>query len=193
MAYITAAELKRYLGITSSTDDTLLGELIASAQKMIETEIGLVFEAASDTTRYFHAIQNVSGRSLLFDRWCASITSITNGDGASIASTDYVTLETNDAPFCGVKLLGSKGKTWTYTTDPENAISVTGKWAYMTTPDDEVKQATRDVAMMLYRRRENANDVDRAVIVGNATIAPTQWPPSMLRLISKYRPHTGWS
>lgn len=191
MAYVTAAELKRYLGITSSTDDTLLDELIASAQKMIDLATNTTFEAASDSTRYFDAIGNVDGRYLLFDRWCASITSITNGDGASIASTDYV-LEPRDAPHYGVKLLGSKGKSWTYTTDAENAITVVGKWAYSTTPPADVVQACKRLAAFLYRQRENANDVDRAIVVGNATVLPSQLPADVQRLIAPYKSLSGW-
>ena len=192
MAYATAAELKRYLNITSSTDDTLLGELIASAQRMIETATGTTFEASSDTTRYFDAIGNVDGAFLLFDRWCASITSITNGDGVAVASTDYVTEPRNDAPYYGVKLLSSKDVTWTYGDDEENAIAVVGKWAYSTTPPADIAQACKRLAAFLYRQRENANDVDRAVVVGNATVLPSQLPADVMRLIAPYKSLSGW-
>lgn len=192
MAYVTTAELKRYLNITSSTDDTLIGELIASAQKMIDIATGTTFEAAADSTRYFDAIGNVDGVYLLFDRWCASITSITNGDGVAVASTDYVTEPRNDTPYYGVKLKSSKDVTWTYGDDEENAIAVVGKWAYSTTPPADIVQACKRLAAFLYRQRENANDIDRAVIVGNATVLPSQLPADVQRLIAPYKSLSGW-
>ncbi|MGA1784925.1 MAG: head-tail connector protein [Pontimonas sp.] len=192
MAYCTTAELKRYLNITGTSDDTLLGELIDAATAMIDTATGTTFAVNSDSTRYLDAIGNVDGAYLLFDQWCASITSITNGDGVVVAATDYVTEPRSDAPYYGVKLKSSKDVTWDYDEDEENAIAVVGKWAYMTTPDAEVSQATKELAAWLYRRRENANDIDRAVVVGNATVLPTDYPPTVKRLITKYRPISGW-
>ena len=36
MAYATVSQVKSYLGISASTDDTLLGTFIAAAQKIID-------------------------------------------------------------------------------------------------------------------------------------------------------------
>lgn len=191
MAYATAVELKRYLNITSSTDDTLLGELLDAATAMIDRETGTTFAVSSDTTRYLDAIGNVDGLYLLFDCWCASITSITNGDGETIDSANYVK-EPRDAPHYGVKLLKSKGKTWTYVTDAENAIAVVGKWGYSTTPPADVVQACKRLAAFLYRQRENANDVDRAVVVGNATVLPSQLPADVAKMLAPYKSLSGW-
>jgi len=193
MAYCSTPELKRYLGITGSGDDELLSELLASAQQIIETHTGKKFEASSDTTRYFDAVADVDGYKLFFDQWCADITSITNGDGESVSGSSYVTMPVNGEQYYGVKLLGSKSVTWTYTDDAESAISVTGKWAYMVTPKDDIVQATKRLAAFLYRQRENANDVDRAVVVGNATVLPSQLPADVSRLIAPYRSLTSWT
>ena len=53
MAYTTTALLKSYMGITASTDDTLLSLCIDRAQSTIESYTNRVFEASADTTRKF--------------------------------------------------------------------------------------------------------------------------------------------
>lgn len=192
MAYCTTAELKRYLNITGTSDDTLLGELIDAATAMIDTETGTTFAVNSDSTRYLDAIGNVDGAYLLFDQWCASITSITNGDGVVVSATDYVTEPRGDTPFYAVKLKSSKDVTWDYDEDEENAIAVVGKWGYSTTPPADVVQACKRLAAFLYRQRENANDVDRAVVVGNATVLPSQLPADVAKMLAPFKSLSGW-
>ena len=133
MAYATAADLKLYAGIEANTDDGLLTLLLARAQAAIDLRVGFAFEASSDTTRYFDAAPtsaggHVDGRLLLFDTWCASITSVTNGDGTVIASTYYVTEPRNGSRYYGIRLLASSGYTWEAQTDDdtEKAITIVG-------------------------------------------------------------------
>lgn len=52
MAYIVLADVKTYLGITSTDDDTLLGTLITAAQKEIEAYCKRSFEGTT-STRYY--------------------------------------------------------------------------------------------------------------------------------------------
>lgn len=157
MAYLSTATLKTYLGITSTADDTLLATLITEAQRTIDRMAGTTFEIASDSTMYFDARANVRGRDLFFGRWCASITSITNGDGVAVSSSNYVTEPRNATVYHGVRLLGSSTVTWTWTTDPENAIAVVGKWGYSTTAPADIAEATKYLAAYAYRSRDNSN------------------------------------
>ena len=193
MAYASASDVKTYLGITASTDDTLITALIARAQAMIDRETGTTFEASSDTTRYFDAVENVNGRYLLFDRWCAAITTVTNGDSTEVTSAEYVKEPRGSGPYYGIKLLGSSTQAWTYTTDAENAISVLGKWAYSATVPADIAHATIRLTAFLYRQRENANDIDRAVVVGNATVLPAQLPADVMHIIAPYKPLSEWA
>lgn len=186
--YCTVASLKRYLGISAATttDDVLLAELIQSADGIIDRMTRRKFEAASDTTRYFDAVADVFGYELIFDEDICAITTVTNGDSVVVSSSEYVTMPRNQTPYFGIRILVSANKTWTYVTDRENAISVVGKWAYSSTPPHDIEQASRRLAAYLYRQKDNANDLDRAVVVGNATVLPTEIPGDVMAMIRPY-------
>lgn len=130
MAYCTVSDVKTYLGNSTNSDDILLADLIPRAQQAIDSYTHRTFEAASDTTRSFDADRDVDGPMLYFDKDIASITTVTNGDGITIANTKYVTEPRNRAPYCGIKLKVSSGLAWEYdsNSDPENAIAITGRW-----------------------------------------------------------------
>ncbi|HFD38538.1 MAG TPA: phage gp6-like head-tail connector protein [Anaerolineae bacterium] len=187
MAYTTVADLKTYLGLSGSGDDALLATLIEAAQAMLEHEIGDVFEAAADTTRYFDAVADVEGRTLYFDRYCASITSITNGDGNAVAAGDYVTEPRNGSPIWAVTLKSGASASWTYDDSPENAIAVTGRWAVTTTAPADIVQATIRLAAYLYRQRDaQVFDVTAMPELGQITI-PKGTPADVWAIIRYWR------
>lgn len=193
MAYCTVANLKTYLGIPSgtTTDDALLTDLVASAQAMIDAATGRTFEASQDSTRYLDAVRDVDGRELIFDADICSITSVTNGDSVVVATNEYATMPRNETPYYGIRLLSSSGKAWTYTDDAEGAIAVVGKWAYSETAPADIEHACKRLAAYMYRQKDNAQDLDRAVVVGNATLLPSQLPGDVMNAIRHYVPHVG--
>jgi hypothetical protein len=155
MALITTAELKTYLGISSSTDDTLIGDLIDAAQVFIENETLRDFEVGADTTRYFTPGKDTHEGTLYFDEMLAQApTTVTNGDGTVIASTKYVLLDSNRPPYYAMKLKASTGLYWTYQNDPEDAISIVGRWGWSVTPDNGVKQLCKRFTGWLYRSKD---------------------------------------
>jgi len=184
--YTDTTTLKRYLGISGTADDTLLTELITRAQAIIDRWTGRTFEAATDTTRRFDAT-DPSGGALFFGADLCAITSIVNGDGTTLALTDYVTLPRNTTPYYGIALKRLGGVLWTYTTDPENAIAVTGKWAYSTTAPADIAGACVRLAAYMYRQKDNAGELDRAIVAGNATILPGQIPNDVMLTLRPYR------
>ena len=102
MAYASLVDLTTYLGIDESTaDDGLLSQLLARAQAAIDTYTRRTFEATADVTRW-HTLGSVWGRQLQFDGDICAITSITNGDGATVAASEYHTLPFNRTPYYAV-------------------------------------------------------------------------------------------
>ena len=80
MGYTTAAICKLYMGITTATDDTLIGTLIVRAQAMVDSYTHRTFEASADSTKFFNSRFDVYGRTLYFSDGleAATITTITN-------------------------------------------------------------------------------------------------------------------
>ena len=185
MAYCTLAELKLQIGITSTSDDTMLSSLIADAQALIDAQCRRTFEAASDTARTFDAVRNVRGRLLMLDADLAQITSITNGDGTTVSTSQYTTEPRNATPWWGIRLLSSSGISWTYSTDPEDAITITGRWAYSVTPSANVTQATIRLAAWMYRQKDTSKDSGDKVMLGafGPVVLPSRLPSDVLDLL----------
>ena len=191
MAYCTLSELKLQIGITSTSDDTMLTSLIADAQALIDAQCGRTFEASSDAERTFDAVRNVRGRLLILDRDLAQITSIINGDGTTITASQYTTEPRNETPYWGIRLLASSGISWTYSTDPEDAITIDGRWAWSVTADDVVKKACLDTAHLMYSMRDNLVDATRPLLTGDGNvILPGEYPKSLRTLIALRRRRT---
>lgn len=187
MAYTTTALLKTYLGISGSGDDTLLGDIITRAQAMIDSYCRRTFEAAADTTRNFDPTTDVVNQTLWLDEDLCAITTVTNGDSTTIASSEYVTEPRNKTPYHGLTIKASSTAYWTYSTTHENSISIEGKWAYSTSAPDDIVHATIRLAAYLYRQKDNVSDIGGAAVVGDATLLPVDLPADIKRTLAPYR------
>ena len=190
MAYTTVSALKTYLGVVGNTDDALLTALIARAQAIVDAYCGRTFEAAQDSTRKLDAKLSVSAdkRTLYVERDLCAITSITNGDGVTVAASEYVTEPRWEKPFYGITLKRESDIRWTWDNTPEDAITVVGRWAYSATAPADIAQATDRLAAYLYRQKDNMGDLDRAVAVsGNMTVLPQSLPRDVQLILAPYR------
>lgn len=158
MPYLVAADLRTYLGISSTSDDALLTVLIAAAQKAVEEYTHRVFEASAATAKTFDAVRDVGKgddrRTLYLDQDLCTITSIVNGDATTVTAAQYVTEPRSVTPYYAIRLKASANIAWTYNDDPENAITVTGKWAYSASAPDDIVQATKRMAGWMYRTKD---------------------------------------
>ena len=187
MAYCSLAQLKTYVGATDNDDDALLTDCITRAEAVIDRATKRRFEATADSTRTFDAQQDVAGRTLYLDADLCAITSITNGDGAAITALQVVSEPRNHAPYYALTLKASTGLAWTYETDPEDAISVIGRWAYSTTPPADIEQACVRLAAWLYRQKDSSSDLDRPMVsMDGATLLPAQIPADVQRMLQPY-------
>jgi len=192
MAYcVVATDLKPYLGIAAATvtDDALLTQLVTRAQAMIDKYCDRTFEASADSTKYLDAVDDVEGVILHLGSagdLCA-ITSVTNGDDEVVASDEYVTEPRGSTPYRALRLLASSDVSWTYDEDHENAITIVGKWAYSATAPADITHACTRLAACLYRQKDNAGDMDRAIVAGNATILPAKLPSDVAEILKPYR------
>jgi len=191
MAYIDLPTLKTYMqGAVSvgATDDTILSACIARAQAIIEAPpplgTGRLFEAGVDATRYFDAERDTLGYDLVFPALdlCA-VTSVTvNGD--ALDSDDYTTIPRNTTPYHGIHLKRNSGASWAWEDDPDDAIAVTGKWAYAASAPNYIAQLTCRLAAYLYRQRMFSEETERPIIAGDVTILPSALPDDIRTAIA---------
>ncbi len=197
MAYLSVADFKSYKGITSSADDGLIGQFITRAQAYIENVTDRVFEASADTSRTFDAWRDTSRyaegfygwRLLRLDRDLCQITSIVNGDGTTVSPSEYVTEPRNTTPWYALRLKLNSTSVWDWSTTPENAISVTGRWAYSLTAPADIVQATAELASYFYARRgAEAQQYDQPqVSPSGITIFPAGMPQFLKDVVAKYQ------
>ena len=210
MSYSTLADLKSYLGIDSglTADDDLLTSLLDAATAYIESPAGTGRRfSASASVRYFDAVHDTDwstsawrafdrsqtpglalGRTLyLGDDLCA-ITSIVNGDGTTVTSSQYLTLPRNLSPYAAIQLRLSSNVAWAWQTDPADAIAITGIWAYSATPPADIQHACRRIAAWMYRQKDAANDPDRPMVSPDGvTLFPGGMPRDVQAIMQSYR------
>ena len=132
--YTTLTDFKaaKIPGSTGTSDDTLILDYIREVSKIINDVTGRKFVPLI-ATRTFDANRDAhDGLLLRVDPWdLLAIGTITNGDATAVASTSYVFEPRGVTPYWGIRLKSSKGITWTYTDDPEDAISLSAcTWGY---------------------------------------------------------------
>lgn len=199
MAYTTTSALKAYLGITSSADDTLLGNAIDQAYSMINTFCHRHFDpeakhGPNDLIKYFTPLRERDGGDLLDDYTLnlgvdlASLTSITNGDGTAIPTNQVVLLPMNITPTNMIRIKSSSSYQWTYTDSPEGAVAIAGKWGYSLDAPDDIVVANLRLAAYLYRQREGTPDSDRAVLSADGVVlAAPRIPSDITAMLTPYR------
>jgi hypothetical protein len=188
MAYCDPTDVLEYLGIDSATDSALIAGLIAAAQGAIDNHTRRTFEAPTDTVRRVDALGDHIRNLYLFvdhvGELCA-VTSIVNGDGVTVATTEYTTEPRNRTPYEAIKLKSDAGKLWTYNTAWEDAISITGRWAYSITPPATIKQACIGLAAFYYRQKDQPF-TDVTAVEGGVVMRPMGIPAYIKAMLQGY-------
>lgn len=190
MAYVTLAEWKAYRGTLSGAvqvafstlEDDSLQTYLDQAQAELDAQCGKSFEAATQT-RYYRACDIAWGnsRKLLLDKWLLTVTTLTNGDGTVISSSDYWLMPRGIAPFDAIELKSTAS--WAFGTDGE--ISVAGTWGFMATADDRVKRVTMRLAEFFYQKRGTTGE---SQIIGEGQIVvAAQYPKDVQDFITAER------
>lgn len=182
MAYSNTSDVKTYLGVSGSGDDTLIGALVTAAQAAVDAYFRRTFEASADSTRYLDAVADVRGRTLYLGADLCTITSVTNGNGNLV--TGYVTEPRNVAPYHALTIKSNVAENWTYSTYPESAITVVGKWAYSTTAPASIVHLTKWLAAAMYRGKDNIPVAGENGIAAAVDILAGDVPPDIRIIMS---------
>ncbi len=156
MAYPTLAQLKAYLGITLTTEDTVLQQFLDGAVKEFERDCNRVFVAVS-AAREFLAVDpwvTMNGRRLTFFADLTAVTTLVNGDGASIPVTDYELLPVSGAPYDSLVLYEESG--YRFTGVGLTPITLTATWGYAAVCPASVFLAIMQLAAVNYHERNGA-------------------------------------
>jgi len=179
--YTTWAAVKAYLAIEGVTDDTLGQALVSRACAMIDQFCRRSF-AQWTATRLFDV---PSGPTLWLDEDLLSVTTLLNGDGATLASGQYKLLPTNVTPKYGIRL--RSGASWVGgSTGDDQAISLAGSWGYSSTPPDDVVQAAVRLSAWLYKQRDAPFGTTARPDVGIVEV-PAAIPEDVKAILLRYQ------
>jgi hypothetical protein len=130
-AYSTLANMKAIKRITSSdaSDDTVIERLLVAASR--------VFDAGTGGRTFYPRIETrkfdiPAGRILLLDDDLLALTTFKNGDGTTIASSDYVLEDYNATPYWGIRLREASSVFWQVdsTSSALRVLQVIGEWGF---------------------------------------------------------------
>lgn len=128
--YLTTLDhVRASLGMEAdeTADDALLLDLIGEASDIVDQMTGRAFVPHVATRAYDARGPHLDGQTLRLDDDLLAITTLTNGDGTTLASSGYV-LRGAGTPKWAIELLDTAA--WTYSSAWQNAISVAGTWGY---------------------------------------------------------------
>lgn len=201
MAYITTAELKDFLDITDADDDTVLAQIIASAEDAIDNYTLRTFEPkgpqAGHHAHKFTPLVRSRGGDLdddeprilwIGDMDLCEIQSVVNGNGVTIPSSEYVTNPINHTPWYAIALKRGSAYTWTYTgNSPEGAVVVTGKYCYSLEAPEAVRMAMFKLCKAFYNGRADSTGDRDILTTDGVVLAQNRIPADVTTLLRPYR------
>lgn len=190
--YASLAEVRQYGVFKSSetVDNEMLEDLITRVSAMIDSLTGRTFAPSTDTTCYL-PFSAVDGRDLFLgelNHSLLSVTTLKNGDGTTIAGTEYLLLPRGAARFHTIRLKEVSSVDWEDDDDGDGFIEITGKWGYSTTVPEDIKLATIEAVVYVYRQRVSIETAERAQVGGDGIILmPSMLPKRTLTVIQQYK------
>jgi hypothetical protein len=164
--YITLANLKTYLKIDDSVEDTLLESIIESASRSIDKIANRRFyldgSASVRTYRPNNVVMSIVDD---FGSTTGLVVKTDPDDTGTYQTTltlnsDFIVEPTNAAakgrPWTTITIVGSTG--FSLPTDLRPQLQVTARWGWPTVPDD-IEQATYILSADLYKRKDSIGGV----------------------------------
>jgi len=185
--YVSLEDVREYVDI-GQADDNMLLRMIRAAQTHVEKKTGRAFLVPADSSQTLPIFQ-VLGDTLHLDEYgeLAAITEIVNGDGTIIPAGSYVTNPPNRTPYYAIKLKSSSNLSWIAGNDPDEAITITGRWGYSITPPEDLRQGIIRLVAWMYRQKDNSGDMDRPVVSKDGQLLlPSRLPKDFVELVDGY-------
>lgn len=186
--YTTLAKVKALKNIASvsAADDAVIEDLITQASRLIDRKTGRTFYARTET----HLYPVPAGRKLFIDDDdLLTITTLTNGEGTTIANTEYYLYPLNSTPKWGIVLEQGSSVNWQEDANgnDEAVISVAGTWGYSATAPADIEQACNEIVLAAYLRRRGEASGDGSIVTpAGALITPGGIPKTAWQIIETY-------
>ena len=198
--YISAADLKAYIGLSGSGQDTNISNAILGASRQIDRICKRRFWQDSSTqVKTFTPISNLFLDTPDISTTTGLIVKLDTTDNGSYdttltINTDFVVTPTNPKllgtgagehfPFTQIKILNTRSSE-RFDPDIINNVQITAKFGFAIVPE-AIEQATRIQALRLFKRKDTPFNV-----FGNAETGTTElfnkFDPDAMNLIKDFR------
>jgi hypothetical protein len=187
--YTTLANVKTRGSIksTNAGDDTFISALITRASAIIDNYTDNHFVKVTGT-RKFDIPRNP--RRLLLDDWLIACTSVTNGNGVVIPSTEYTLEDYNNPPYYAIVLKRNTAYFFLpdNTMNERKCISVAGDWGWSTAAPDDIIEACERLVTQMYKSRTGENMSGSTVITGAGVLqTPRTLPRDVTDILDNYK------
>jgi uncharacterized phiE125 gp8 family phage protein len=192
--YVTTAELRSYLNISDSADDTELDLAIAAASRAVDTDTNRQFGVVGSAEERFYTARWDRKRC----RWVVDIDDLmsTSNFDAQIQDTDGVDVGQVNDYFLEPRNAAARARPWTQLvvkpdstykpTGLANEVAITALWGWTAVPDT-VKQATRLQASRLFARRTSPYGIAGSPDVGSELRLLARVDPDVSVALRSYR------
>ena len=189
--YATLDEYKGFGDVdsTDANDDAAIEKIIEGVSRYMDLKTQRRFYAKTETRNY----DRPSGRELELDDDLLTITTLSNGDGVAIASSDYNLIPKNDPPYRAIRLTETSTINWTLDSDgnSEFVIDVAGTWGYMTPHTDDIREACMMISQSFVKRRFGKNVSGQVrITAAGVVITPEDIPSAAADIINIYKKWT---
>lgn len=177
----TAQEL-----INIQTDDLVIDSLVTDASRVVDTFTLRQFYFATGTFSY----NQTAGKEIYFDRDIYSVVSVTNGDGTTVASSEYNLYPLNSTPKYSIRLKQGSTTLWQLDSSGnyEGVVSIVGVEGYSTSIPADIELATLIIAVALYRQRTGQTPLEGGVVTAQGNLLlPSGLPKTATQLLAKYK------
>lgn len=196
--YATLDELKRELAIESLhvLDDAVLEGIIEDASRAVDNHCARQFFAAAASGSY--DLPDFGDPVLwMGDDWL-TVTTITNGDGTTIAASLCDLWPVNAVSHVALRIKNSANASWSATSsgDELGVISLAGSTGYVNRAASDAKsaqiisntkRACLIIAGALYRKRTGQESTSATVTAAGVVLAPQGIPRDAAQLLEGYR------
>lgn len=197
--YCTLQEVKDELRVESfdSVDDTVLERIIEDVSRRIDGHCARQFFVSGSAARYY-SVPEDGARELWLDDDLYGLTSITNGDGAAVASGQYYLWPRNAAAKAVIILAEAGSTAWEpdASGNTEAVITVSGSWGYVDRAGTDARAvrivgATRRAAVLWavdeYKNRFGAASQVTTVTAARALLSQDGVPAAVANILEPYR------
>lgn len=184
---VTITNIQSQNDATDPSNDNIIEQMVEAASRWIDEITGKEYFGETETRNYVVG-EHTDGLTLWLDKNILSVTTLTNGDGTVISSSDYSLLPLNADRYDKIKLHSNSGEVWQYTDDPyEDAIQVAGSWGDSATTPANVKEACLLLTSRLWQRKSAILGVAGSTSLGEIRLHIPH-DPDILALLPKKMP-----